>query len=149
MCTCTPFIRTPFCGKLGCEYPKPPKSTLRYDGTVEIPVLKYVANCHELQYNDAEVFKPERMNEMSEQTIAELQSEQEVQIWPVANEFYFDDNGQVVISIMNDKQKADLSKALDRALNVWESPPYWLVQLSDKLKGLELPDCQSHGAHNA
>lgn len=23
MCKCTPNIRTPFCGKLGCEWPKP------------------------------------------------------------------------------------------------------------------------------
>jgi len=23
MCKCTPSIRTPFCGKLGCEWPKP------------------------------------------------------------------------------------------------------------------------------
>ena len=27
MCKCTPSKRTPFCGKLGCEWPKPnPKS---------------------------------------------------------------------------------------------------------------------------
>lgn len=23
MCKCTPEIRTPFCGKLGCEWPEP------------------------------------------------------------------------------------------------------------------------------
>lgn len=34
MCKCTPSIRTPYCGKLGCEWPKPPGTRERTDSEI-------------------------------------------------------------------------------------------------------------------
>lgn len=35
MCRCTPTMRTPFCGKPGCEYPSPVTNVLIYKTTAD------------------------------------------------------------------------------------------------------------------
>ena len=41
MCKCTPGIRTPYCGKIGCEWPKTDPEKIILDNEAKALLLEY------------------------------------------------------------------------------------------------------------